>query len=1156
MPCFIPPRWLQSGASFYRILSVASVAPVRGTGFSPSQSSPAAWAVLHSAPVAPIRGVSLSYSLRCPGCSNPGRRYVVFSPLPRTLLSVASGSPPDDPVRGLVRCFIPPRLLRSGASFYGILSVASDAPISGTWFTPRGFSPGASAVLHSAPLAPFRGVFLSYSLRCLGCSSPWHLVHPRTIQSGGLCRAPLRPGCSNPGRLFYVFPPLPRMLQSVAPGSPPDDPVRGLAPRSIPPRMHQSGAFFYHIPSVASDAPVCGTGLAPRRSSPGARAVLHSAPDAPIRGVLFLTHFAVFGVCVCGALVFFLFFARPSPLLLPRSAVFGTLSRAAVRRMLCALPGFAAPGGRCALAPVRVPWLWPAACLSGVPCGSALVRRSSSGPVALGAPVGFPVAVVPSPTPGAVAPGFTGWLRGAGGGRPRTGLFVPAAGPCQGKGAGRAPRRTRSGPRDGVVPGGYVRLRSWAACAAVVRRVWTRSLTRPVYRTVRLATGDSASAPGLLRVDAHTAPFGSEDATPGSRACVRVRALPGRVGQAGLPGAFWCASPFLRPFLVRSLLVRPPMGWSCPVYGCFFFVFLFPFPPHRCAILLSWFACFPAPGALGLGVLFPPPSFFLPFFLPPPPCCPWRFLLSGFFGPLRPAPPPFFPPLFLLFPLFFSPVGAGLCVFGRHVRPRVPLWCCPWRCSVCAGWCCVVFAVGPGCPLLSPAGSWCRAWRWCCPCLAAWLAAVSFGVLCLGVPLPCVVFYSAVLSCGGVLSCSAVCLRRCLRLWFVSRRCASAVCVLGCRAVRSLSSSTCAVLCCAVLVPFRCAVRVVCAFSGGWCCWFLVSLPFVGGLLVALVARRCRLVVCVGFGARVWSNSRWASSLWCPAPLCCVPWRCAALWCCAVVPCLLLFFSLAGGAGFLLFPVGSRLRAGSGSFLFLCSGRAVLCWCACVVALCSVLSCPREAGWCFVLLPVVFVCLLLSLAVLCCLLVGPGGSWCRVSVACCAVSLGAVLRRVAKRCAAWRCVVVRCVVSLCSVWCCRALCCVLGRCPSSWGPVPSGAVFCLVTPRCVCLAVACCCVVLSAVVLCAVCALGCRVVRFLSSPPCAVLLCGPLSLGALLPCALPRSAVLPRGAVVSCLAALLGLFLAWLWLYLLEKPLQNFVNIFSFFFFFWLLKIK
>ena len=261
-------------------------------------------------------------------------------------------------------------------------------------------------------------------------------------------------------------------------------------------------------------------------------------------------------------------------------AVLGTFSRAAVRRVLCALPGSAAPGGRCCLAPVLVPWLWPAACLSGVPRGPALVRRASSCPVALGAPVGFPVTVVPSPTPGAVVPGCTGRLRGARGGRPRTRLIVPAAGPCRGRGAGLGPRRTRSGPRDGVVPGGSLRLRSWAACAAVVWCVWTRSLTRPVSCTVRLSTGDSAGAPWLFRVDADTSPFRSEDPTPGSRARVPVHALLGRVGRAGLPGAFWCVSPFLWPFCPSSLF-GPPPGWGCPCFGGFFFFF---FP------LLSFFS--------------------------------------------------------------------------------------------------------------------------------------------------------------------------------------------------------------------------------------------------------------------------------------------------------------------------------------------------------------------------------------------------------------------------------------------------------------------------------------------------------------------------------------------------------------------------------------
>ena len=49
----------------------------------------------------------------------------------------------------------------------------------------------------------------------------------------------------------------------------------------------------------------------------------------------------------------------------------GTCSLDVVRCAFCALSGFAAPGRSCCLAPVRVPWLWPAACLSGVPRGPA-----------------------------------------------------------------------------------------------------------------------------------------------------------------------------------------------------------------------------------------------------------------------------------------------------------------------------------------------------------------------------------------------------------------------------------------------------------------------------------------------------------------------------------------------------------------------------------------------------------------------------------------------------------------------------------------------------------------------------------------------------------------------------------------------------------------
>ena len=198
-----------SGDRFVRLARVSPLPPPPLTPVLPPIAHRLGRAALR--PGCSIRGVFLSFSPRClersspwhrvlprtiqsgglgraplrPGCSNPGHLFVVFSPLPRTLQSVEPSSPPDDPVRGLVPCFIPARMLQSGASFYRILSVASDAPDPGTGFTPGRSSPGASAVLHSGPVAPIRGVFLLYSLRCLGCSSPWHQVHPRTIQSGG-----------------------------------------------------------------------------------------------------------------------------------------------------------------------------------------------------------------------------------------------------------------------------------------------------------------------------------------------------------------------------------------------------------------------------------------------------------------------------------------------------------------------------------------------------------------------------------------------------------------------------------------------------------------------------------------------------------------------------------------------------------------------------------------------------------------------------------------------------------------------------------------------------------------------------------------------------------------------------------------------------------
>ena len=198
---------------------------------------------------------------------------------------------------------------------------------------------------------------------------------------------------------------------------------------------------------------------------------------------------------------------------------------------------------------------------------------------------------------------------------------------------------------------GCVRCGGW--------RVWTRSLTRRVSRTARLSTGDSVGAPGLFRVDGDTSPCRSEDATPGSRACVRARALLGQVGRAGLPGAFWCASPF--PVAAFSLFfVWPPPGLGRPVCCVFFF---------------SSSLC-PPPLSPAFGVFLPGVPSALVSCSPPP--------LS---------PPPFFCSLVFCSLLFFSfffcsvffPFFAGCAVRCRFVCSR--LWVVLVRGAVGAAGC-------------------------------------------------------------------------------------------------------------------------------------------------------------------------------------------------------------------------------------------------------------------------------------------------------------------------------------------------------------------------------------------------------------------------------------------------------------------------------------
>ena len=162
--------------------------------------------------------------------------------------------------------------------------------------------------------------------------------------------------------------------------------------------------------------------------------------------------------------------------------------------------------------------------------------------------------------------------------------------------------------------------------------------------------------------------LGRRTPPPGpARVCVCVLSWPGWAGRP--PGRFGAPHLFLWPFLVPSLSAQPPSGWGCPACGC-----SFAFSLPLCAPLVSGVSCFPGLGALGFGVLCPPPRpslVFLPFFLSPPSrvfFCFFMFFSCVFF--------------FLSFSLFFFlpvPWCAGcavlrLCVLGCGACWCVLLW--------------------------------------------------------------------------------------------------------------------------------------------------------------------------------------------------------------------------------------------------------------------------------------------------------------------------------------------------------------------------------------------------------------------------------------------------------------------------------------------------
>ena len=304
-------------------------------------------------------------------------------------------------------------------------------------------------------------------------------------------------------------------------------------------------------------------------------------------------------------------------------AVLGTLSCAAVRRVLSALPGFAARGGRWSLVPVFVLLLWPVACLFAVHRGPALVRCPSSGPVALGAPVGLPADVLPSPTLGATPRLYSVTARGT---------WSPAENRAHCACRWPLPRQrrwaryvsypfgaTRWGCPWRVPPAsvlGCVRCGSLACVDPVTDA--SRFPYRPFFdRGLGRCTG--AASYGRRHL-----PFrvgGRHACVPRVCLCVLSLAASGSLASWAHSGA---PHLVLWPFCAPSLLGPLRAAVACASgFFSFFLSFFFPLsslPPSR-APAVSAFLCLPAPGALGLGALCfssaPPrrPGFFLLCFL-------------------------------------------------------------------------------------------------------------------------------------------------------------------------------------------------------------------------------------------------------------------------------------------------------------------------------------------------------------------------------------------------------------------------------------------------------------------------------------------------------------------------------------------------------------
>ena len=757
----------------------------------------------------------------------------------------------------------------------------------------------------------------------------------------------------------------------------------------------------------------------------------------------------------------------------------GTCSCAVVRCVLCALSGFVAPGGRRCLAPVRVPWLWPAACLSGVPRGPAwcaapcLVRSLSLLRSA------FPLMWCLSPARGLAPQALLGGCAGhAEAGREPGSLCLPLA-PAKAGALGSLRVVPVRGPAMGFALAGpsgvglWLRALRWLACVDPV----TDASGFPDRPSFDRGLG---RCPGAVLCGRRHRPLrvGGRHARVQFVCACACSSWPGRAGRP--PGRVLVRLTFSFGRFGFLLCLAPSGVGLPPSWSLFFFfsVAVFRAPPLSpaffgfrprvpwalalCVVCLVGLALLGPPCALATFVLRawllvvawwlpPPPPFCVSrFFLPPLRCLCFFFLVrapvvSRFLWSVLGArcPPPFFfcpacAPVvfcFLWFPAPGAPgLGAVFCLLcgppASRLSVRSPLF-------LCLTW-----------PLVAP-------W-WLLPPPPLLLGAPFFFFFALCDP---VVSGFLRYPAPGALGLSAA---RCLLGWPTASQALRAFSPLSCLpsgrwllpggccpppfCVSWFSSlplgAVCRVLCCAVCPGLRCCAALLRVVSPGVV--LLCAVLVCCARSVPLLVVPCPLVLPVALGPcalrRCVLRCSPALCVFCRCVVVCAVVRRSAL--CCVCPWVLCC----------AFP---DLSALCGAVLRFAAALALCCSCG---ACC----CWRPVLWCAA------VCCAVSFGVLWCS-AGSGGPW---------LSAGAVLWRPAVRFPLL--VVLVCVFSLC-VRCCVALrvvffgfgwvCAVVGAscCGVSLCVVVSPWAFCGVVVLLWCVVVSCCavrCPVLSCALCC------------------------------------------------------------------------------------------